>query len=139
VNGGAHILLVEDDSDLRVTLAELLELQSHTVETAGDGAEALERLNDGFRPDVIVMDLGMPVMDGWQFSERLRRDPDWARIPLLVISALDGQDTPKQAVMRLRKPVNFRTLCRSIDACFDQDAQTSRGAALTRPKTTRER
>jgi CheY-like chemotaxis protein len=82
----ARILVVEDDSDLRRSLAEVLEDEGCEVSCAKDGADALKQL-DGLAPHAILLDLTMPVMDGWTFRSRQRSDPRLAGIPTVVISA----------------------------------------------------
>jgi CheY-like chemotaxis protein len=83
---GLHILVVDDDPDLRRTLAEVLEDEGFQATCARNGEEAL-RLLTGSPPSAILLDLTMPVMDGWAFRERQRLDPALARIPTVVISA----------------------------------------------------
>jgi CheY-like chemotaxis protein len=84
---GARILVVEDDPDLRTSLADALTDLGYDVRVAGNGAEALAALERGERPDVILLDLMMPVMDGWAFRSAQRVDPRIAGIPVVVVSA----------------------------------------------------
>ncbi|HEX9307570.1 MAG TPA: response regulator [Anaeromyxobacter sp.] len=83
----ARILLVEDDTALRSALAELLEERGFEVACACDGLEALEALWGRPAPSVILLDLVMPVMDGWAFRAEQRRHPRLAAIPTVVLSA----------------------------------------------------
>jgi DNA-binding response OmpR family regulator len=81
---GKRILVVDDDPDIRELLFTALEDEGYEVVPAGNGQEALAVVRT-FRPDVIVLDLMMPVMDGWQFANELRAmDED---IPLVLLSA----------------------------------------------------
>jgi CheY-like chemotaxis protein len=82
-------MVVEDDRDIRESLRRLLEEEGFEVSTCPDGQRALETLQapGGARPDLVVLDLMMPVMDGWQFRARQRADPGLAGIPVLAISA----------------------------------------------------
>jgi CheY-like chemotaxis protein len=84
-----HILLIEDEPDLRETLKELLELIGFQVETAANGREGLFKLETKGNPCLIMLDLMMPVMNGWQFLEALKKDPLHGRaaIPVIVVSA----------------------------------------------------
>ena len=75
-----HVLVVDDDPDIRETLAHRLANEGYSVDLARDGAEALAQLSDGCSPDAIVLDLGMPTMNGWQFRD-LQRHPRLAEIP----------------------------------------------------------
>ena len=81
------LLVVDDDADLRELLRELLELQGYTVTTAVNGQDALTHLRDSPPPAVILLDLMMPIMDGSQFLEEQRKDPDLARIPVVTMTA----------------------------------------------------
>jgi CheY-like chemotaxis protein len=87
----ARILVVEDDSDLRRSLAEVLEDEGFEVSCARDGEDALRQL-DGPAPHAILLDLTMPGMDGWTFRSRQRGDPRLAGIPTVVISAAYAGD-----------------------------------------------
>ena len=87
--GNRSILIVEDDSDLREALSEVLRDEGYSVESAADGREALDRLRRDLRPSLILLDLTMPVMNGWQFRAEQRRDPALSEIPVVVLSAGD--------------------------------------------------
>ncbi len=80
------ILVIDDDSELRESLALLLALKGYEVVTARDGREALETLQGGPRPCLIVLDLMMPEMDGLQFRRLLLEDPMLATIPVVLCS-----------------------------------------------------
>src|ERR1051325_1993892 len=80
----ATVFIVEDDVDTREMLGRFLELEGYRVETASNGQVALERLGSGVGPCVIVLDLMMPVMDGWQFRQAQIRDQSLAGIPVIV-------------------------------------------------------
>jgi CheY-like chemotaxis protein len=82
-----RILLVEDDPALRATLAEVLEERGYEVHTAGNGRQALDTLDHAPPPSAILLDLAMPVMDGWAFRAAQQRDPRLAHIPTIVLSA----------------------------------------------------
>jgi CheY-like chemotaxis protein len=85
-DGRPRILVVDDDPDILDALADILEVEGYDVDRAKHGEEALERLALN-RPALILLDLMMPVMDGWEFSQKLRqRDLD-KDIPVLVLSA----------------------------------------------------
>ena len=86
-SAGKQILVVDDDVDMRESLQFLFESQGYTVDTAQNGLEALERLQSGQVPDVMVLDLSMPVMTGVELLARLGDDARWARLPVCVMSA----------------------------------------------------
>lgn len=102
-----RVLVVEDDASAREALALLLRSNGLEVTTAVDGQEAFDRLNAGFRPNLIVLDLMMPRLDGVAFCEALRRDPDLAAIPVIACSAApDVQErTAHFAIAAFRKPL----------------------------------
>jgi CheY-like chemotaxis protein len=81
------ILVVEDDDTVREALAMVLEHEGYRVGVAADGAEALALLRGGLSPCLILLDLMMPVMDGWQFRREQLNDPRLAPIPVVVVSA----------------------------------------------------
>ena len=78
------VLVVDDDPTIRATVSDILELEGYKVSTATNGAEALREVERG-HPDVVVLDMRMPVMDGWSFARELhQRDLD---VPILVVTA----------------------------------------------------
>jgi len=107
----ATVLIVEDDNDTREMLGRFLELEGYTVETAENGKRALERLGSGVGACVILLDLMMPVMDGWQFRQEQIRDASLADIPVIVVSAAGRERLEKiQADAYLSKPVDLDEL-----------------------------
>jgi CheY-like chemotaxis protein len=105
------VLIVEDDPDTREMLTSFLQLEGYRTETATNGREALERLAGGITANVIVLDLMMPVMDGWQFRRRQIEDAQLAKIPTIVVSAA-GRDRMAQisADAYLAKPIDMDEL-----------------------------
>src|SRR5690606_18984459 len=83
-----HLLVVEDDEDIRGLLCGYLREQHWRVTEAADGLVALEQLRRS-RPDVILVDLLLPRMNGLDLIEQVRRHPDWRTIPILVVTAAD--------------------------------------------------
>ena len=113
----ATVFIVEDDVDTREMLGRFLELEGYRVESAPNGKLALERLGAGVGPCVILLDLMMPVMDGWRFREEQLHDPTLASIPVVVISANAEQGGRRiEADAVIPKPVDFEQLLRTIDA-----------------------
>jgi CheY-like chemotaxis protein len=109
---GTHpVLIVEDDADLREMMAQLLLLEGFQAHTAANGREALEYLHHGHSPNLILLDLMMPVMDGWEFRREQQRDPELAKVPVVVLSALDPTRAADiGAVECLKKPLDFDRL-----------------------------
>ena len=85
------ILIVDDDSDLRLALTELLEEEGYAVEGAADGRGALVKLQAGLRPSLILLDLMMPGMNGWDFRTAQLEDPTLRALPVVVVTA-SGSD-----------------------------------------------
>ena len=110
---GKCILLVEDDELLRGAMKMVLEWEGYRVACAGDGREALDYLRGGERPALIVLDVMLPVLDGVQFREEQRRDPDLADVPVVVVSALDPADFP-DAAAHFRKPFAAEELLAAV-------------------------
>jgi CheY-like chemotaxis protein len=109
------VFIVEDDFDTREMLGRFLEMEGYRVETAANGRVALDRLNGGTRACVILLDLMMPVMDGWQFRREQARDAELADIPVIVVSAA-GRDRIDQieADAYLSKPVDLDELLERV-------------------------
>jgi len=113
---GVRLLLVEDDAAIRSTLAEMLGDEGYAVTAVGNGREALEELRAGALPDVILLDLMMPVMDGWEFRVKQRADPLLGSIPLLAMSAdLSAKAQAIAADSYVRKPIDFPQLVRELN------------------------
>ncbi len=112
-----QVLIVEDDSDLREALSQILADEGYGVSSAEHGRAALEWLRDGSRPCLILLDLTMPVMNGWQFREEQKQDPTLASIPVVVISA--GANLAQQIVSLeihdyIRKPIQLGQLLATV-------------------------
>jgi CheY-like chemotaxis protein len=105
------ILVVEDDHDVRVTLRAVLEEEGFAVITATNGRDALELLErEREHPGLILLDLMMPIMDGWQFAALLKAHATLAAIPFVVSSAVPRHDPPSQAIAILPKPLDLDAL-----------------------------
>ena len=113
------VLIVEDDADLREMMAQLLALEGYQATTVANGREALEYLQHERAPDVILLDLMMPVMDGWEFRRQQKADPQIAPVPVIVLSALDQRRAaPVEAEAFLNKPLDFDRLLELVrDHC----------------------
>jgi CheY-like chemotaxis protein len=114
----ARILIVEDDASVREALAIFLEGEGYAVVEAGDGAEALAHLRTSEPVALILLDLMMPVMNGWEFRDAQTRDPRLASIPVVIITA-DTQAARKATAVGaagcLLKPVEFPELLTYVD------------------------
>lgn len=113
----ARILLVEDDPALRAALAEILREEGYEVACAADGKDALAQLGERPAPSMILLDLAMPVMDGWAFRAEQRRNPRWARIPTVIVSASLSSDARLEALepaAALSKPFDLHRLIETV-------------------------
>jgi CheY-like chemotaxis protein len=109
--------VIEDDFDVRTSLAEALTEEGYEVEVAADGAAALETLHGGPKPSLIILDLWMPNMGGLEFRAAQLAEPNLAEIPVVVVTA--GGVAPKEMAALglayvLRKPVDLEVLLRVV-------------------------
>lgn len=111
------VLVIEDDASLRQTIQEVLEFEGYRVVTAADGEEALAQL-DRAAPGVILLDLMMPRMNGYQFAEALAHSPRHAATPIVLLTA-DGRAPEKASEVNatgwLNKPFSIDELVRAVD------------------------
>jgi two-component system chemotaxis response regulator CheY len=121
----SRVLLVDDEETIRGLAADWLGDEGFAVDTAGNGAEALQRL-EAHRPDVIVLDLMMPIMDGWAFAEACHRLTHPPEIPIIVVSAAHEL---VESARRLR-PFGVRA---ALAKPFDLDVLSATIARLTEP------
>lgn len=117
-SGGADqqrpcVMVVDDDADIRAMIKLALELKGYRVVGAAGGAQAMQLLADGLRPGLILLDLTMPGMNGWEFRAAQLSEPQLAHIPLLVFTG-DTKVTQKVAELKadgfVHKPVGFHSL-----------------------------
>jgi CheY-like chemotaxis protein len=117
VTARRRVLVVEDDGLIRESLVEALEDHGYQVTGVANGRDALDVLATLPRPDVILLDLMMPVMDGRSFRDHQLRDPALAAIPVLVLSAASDvarAGAEMRAAGVLRKPVTRRALLEEL-------------------------
>ena len=119
------VLIVEDHRTIREGLVQALAHEGFDGIPAANGQEALDYLKAGGHASVIVLDLTMPVMNGWMFRQHQQGDPRLAHIPTIVLSGTEsrpfGSDTPAAI---LQKPVDFRMLVALLEALCDGDRLT---------------
>ena len=112
------LLIVEDDAAVLDALREVLEDEGHEVAVAANGREALNRLRSGNRPNLILLDLMMPVMSGWEFREAQLQDETLAAIPTVLLTA-DGRAAQKAADLQsagfLQKPIKPDRLLEKLE------------------------
>lgn len=110
------ILLAEDDLEIRDIVQELLEEKGYDVIPARTGRQALDFLSMDPRspPDLVVLDLMMPIVTGWQVLEAIQHDPVLAKVPVVIVTAT-SQDRPTGAAAFLRKPFRVEALLEAIE------------------------
>jgi CheY-like chemotaxis protein len=106
-----RVLVVEDDHDSRDAIVELLRMEGYEAEGAGDGVQALDVLREGrFRPDVILLDLYMPTMNGQELRAALQSEARWKHIPVIFCTGTLATSPEPGAFETLEKPVDVGTL-----------------------------
>jgi CheY-like chemotaxis protein len=110
------VLVVEDDSSVREMMATLLTMEGYEATTAENGQAALDQLHTGYKPHVILLDLMMPVMDGFAFRDEQQHDPNLADIPVIVLTAVPPSVARVVADVVLSKPINFDQLLAEVRA-----------------------
>lgn len=108
------ILVVEDNIDIQESLKATLENEGYSVFTADNGREAIDRLGEIPTPCLILLDLMMPVMNGWEFVEEINKDIMLSSIPIVVVTAIgDSKNSPKTDGY-IPKPINFDALISAV-------------------------
>jgi CheY-like chemotaxis protein len=110
---GMCVLVVDDDLEIRETVRQVLESEGYQVAAASDGAEALDLLHGGVVPRLILLDLMMPIMNGWQLREALRGDAKLETIPIVVFTGAGNAAANAeslQAAGYITKPVDLEPL-----------------------------
>ncbi|MEO7908497.1 MAG: response regulator [Roseiflexaceae bacterium] len=125
------ILLVEDDSLNREMVTRRLEWEGYQIITAADGATAVA-LAEAELPDLILMDLGLPILNGWQATQRIKATPDTQHIPIIALTAYAlTEDRDKSIAAGCddyeSKPINFAQLQAKIEALLDRRRESTNG------------
>ena len=115
--GGLQVLVIEDDPDFQLLFSETLQWAGHSVQVADHGQQALDLLANELRPQLILLDMAMPVMDGFTFLGRKRTIPELTDIPVIVISAT-AEPPIEGAFCVLSKPLDPIDLIATIKLHF---------------------
>ncbi|WP_224244885.1 response regulator [Hyalangium gracile] len=121
-----RVLVVEDHNDSREMLEEFLTEEGFTVESAVNGLQALERLLRPPRPDLVLLDLMMPVMTGWDLMARVEEEPSLWGLPVIIVSGAGAtRPVPRRIVASIPKPLDLNLLMDTIARL-----RTGHGSAL---------
>lgn len=115
-----HLLIIDDDDSLRTLLEIYLKKKSFKVSAMKDGMEAMLWLQEGNVPDLIIADLGMPRLDGFEFLKNCKKSGFFREIPIIMLTGMDRDEVKKKcldlgAVTYLVKPFKFDELVEKID------------------------
>lgn len=108
----SRVLVVDDDDALREAVADAISDAGYVVEQAENGRIALDKMR-AHSPCLVLLDLMMPVMDGWEVVAEMERDPSLASVPVCIVSAQD-RIAPPRSLKALRKPVSLETLLDTV-------------------------
>ncbi len=112
---GCRVMVVDDDTDNRELVLELLEREGFVASGAENGAEAISLLEKGLDPDLILTDLMMPVMSGWDLCEALKSKPTWQTIPIIVLCGMSADQRGQlQVDDAFEKPTDTQQLLSRI-------------------------
>lgn len=109
-----NILVVEDDIDIRSALVQILHMEGHTTAEASNGKEALEYIRNNPAPCMVLLDMMMPVMTGRQFLDAFKNEPDNAKVPVVIISAVADRIDTTGAKEFIKKPLEVSKLLEVI-------------------------
>ena len=135
----ARVLVVDDEPGLRRLLTDLFSQEGYGVSAASDGAQALERLSE-FQPDVVILDLTMPVMGGFTFAEKCHRMDGYSDLPIVAVSAVHDMDGVEQRLANvgvhrcLAKPFEVAELLAVVEELTQRRQPTSAVPRVSRPR-----
>jgi CheY-like chemotaxis protein len=123
----SKILIAEDNPVNRELLRELLEMRGHTIVEACDGEEAL-RIIEQTQPDLVLLDIGMPLLDGFGVIRKIRENPRFASMPVVAVTAYAMQGDREKILSAkfdgyLSKPVDARSLVQELDRLLSQQEE----------------
>ena len=118
---GTRIAVIDDDADLRKALSTMLRLDGHEVTGFADATDAIGQIEGGLPVDVIVLDLMMPIMNGWEFCTYRERSPVMKQVPVIVITARQSIVPPVGVSQILLKPFDPQALEDAIARALAED------------------
>jgi CheY-like chemotaxis protein len=124
VDTSSFVLIVDDDPDLLEVTCFVIEGEGLAVATANNGEEALALLRTGRLPTLVLLDLMMPVMNGWEFLATVAKDPLLQNLPVVVLTAGEQMEVPG-ATDVVSKPIDLNELLRVVERCVRGDPDAS--------------
>jgi CheY-like chemotaxis protein len=123
------VLIAEDNAVNRELLRELLEMRGYAVVEAGDGEEALQKITET-QPDILLLDLGMPVLDGFGTVQKIRENPNLCTLPVLAVTAYAMRGDRERILDSgfngyLSKPINPSALDQELERLLNKDGASS--------------
>jgi CheY-like chemotaxis protein len=109
----AKIMIVDDERDIRVLVREMLEREGYEVSEAGTGEECLKKLKDE-KPDLILLDIMMPILDGWEVSKRIKEDEETKDIAVVMFTVRTSEESRS-------KSLHYAKADAHIDKLFDRE------------------
>lgn len=110
-----RILIIEDDANIREVLELALASEGYEVSSASNGKDGLSRIASHGKPDLILLDLMMPIMNGWEFVEALKSSKELSTLPVVVVSAFTEKSHQISCNAFLTKPLDLNLLLRAIE------------------------
>jgi CheY-like chemotaxis protein len=137
----SKILIAEDNPVNRELLRELLEMRGHTIAEACDGEEAL-RIIEQTQPDLVLLDIGMPLLDGFGVIRKIRENPRFASMPVVAVTAYAMQGDREKILSSkfdgyLSKPVDARSLVQELDRVLSQQGSADQASGSKASRTAR--
>lgn len=108
------ILIIEDSKDVQDSLKMALEIDGYNVVTANNGKEALDKLKKIPTPCLILLDLMMPIMNGWEFMDIINKDILLSAIPIVIVSAFSNKGDNFKVLEYIQKPIDLNTLLSTV-------------------------
>ena len=120
-----RVMIVDDDPDILTSLKIILEKEGYKVYAYEDGYECLRALKKGLKPTLIILDVMMPVMSGWEIHRRLGEHPRWRKIPVVFLTARVNETAEQMyeryGITRIKKPFDLKEFKERIEAIlFDK-------------------
>lgn len=108
------VLVVEDDEDIRNVLTDLLESEGYSATSAANGQEALDVLETIEKPCLVLLDMMMPIMNGREFLDKVKKDTRLAPIPILIVSAIADRTNTSGSIGFLKKPIDIDVVLKVV-------------------------